>query len=182
MLTLCLRLNIPDVSGMINKNKWTKQTLFDLQKYKDAVAAFDRAIELNPQNLMARYKKATTLIAIMEQQQLSARTFTADVAIVELEQLRDLLPREALIFFQLGKIYKKLKNKEKALHYFMTALNLPHKDDPVTKEEISKLLNDEDDEDDDVQDDHLQPHQLQNSETHKPHDEEAMWIPITNDN
>jgi len=106
---------------------------------------FDKAIELNNQNLMAKYKKAITLVSIMEKQDASQREYTARAALLELEQLRELLPREALVHFQIGKIYKKLKQREAALHYFMIAYNLPHKDDPITKEEIDKLLNNEDD-------------------------------------
>lgn len=38
--------------------------------------------------------------------------------------MQDMAPREASVYFQLGKIYRRLDNTERALNYFSTALDL----------------------------------------------------------
>ena len=38
--------------------------------------------------------------------------------------MQDMAPREATVYFHLGKIYRRLDNPERALLYFSTALDL----------------------------------------------------------
>jgi anaphase-promoting complex subunit 3 len=67
--------------------------------------------------------------------------------LLELEALRDFAPKEAPIYFLMGKIYKKLKDPEKALFYLTTALDLDIKNGNYIKSVIEKLhlLDKEDD-------------------------------------
>lgn len=123
-----------------------------MKRYSDAIAMYDRAIALNPQNLMARFKKAVTLLAMMADK-VEHRDEYANLAQLELNYLKEVLPKEATVYFQLGKLLKKMKRTQEAMHYFQIALNLqnPTKEDPIIKDEISRLLSNSDDEDEEEQ-------------------------------
>jgi anaphase-promoting complex subunit 3 len=114
------------------------------------------AINIHPQNPMAKFKKANVLIALKQYQvTISASTLYSpqfQAALTELESLKEIAPKESSVYFTMGKIYKKLGQKdkvkhlsyayEKALYHFNMALDLeaPPKDNPLIKTAISKLF------------------------------------------
>lgn len=62
-----------------------------------------------------------------------------EIALKELHTLRELAPKEPPIYFLLGKIYKKLKQPDKAMIYFTTAMDLDTKNVNTIKNAIEKL-------------------------------------------
>lgn len=91
-----------------------------LEKQKQTAKAlkyYTRATELAPRSGLTRYKKARALMTmgLMEE------------AMEELMILKDLAPDAAMVHFQLGKLYKALKNKGAAVKHFTIALNLDPK-------------------------------------------------------
>jgi anaphase-promoting complex subunit 3 len=66
--------------------------------------------------------------------------------------LQDIAPREATVYFQIGKIYKKLKRPDAALTNFCHAMDLKptSTDQNLIKSAIEKLHVDDDDADDEI--------------------------------
>jgi anaphase-promoting complex subunit 3 len=62
-----------------------------------------------------------------------------------LEALREFAPKEAPVYFLMGKIYKKLKQLDKALFFLTTALDLDAKNANYIKSVIEKLHQDQED-------------------------------------
>lgn len=60
-------------------------------------------------------------------------------ALVVLEKLSHLVPKEAPVFIMIGKIHKKLGRQDLALQAFNTALELDPKDTNMVKTLIDKL-------------------------------------------
>lgn len=84
---------------------------------REALAHYTHALTLSPNSALARFKKARVLMALRMHQE----------ALVELEQLKDLAPEEANVFFLLGKCYKSLGDRGASVKAFTTALNLDAK-------------------------------------------------------
>ena len=74
----------------------------------------DNAVAINPKNPTSRYHRASILIAADRHED----------ALLELLSLKEEIPKESMVFFLLGKVYKKLGNAEKAQKYFNEALEL----------------------------------------------------------
>jgi hypothetical protein len=66
--------------------------------------------------------------------------------------LQDIAPREATVYFQIGKIYKKLKRPDAALTNFCHAMDLKptSTDQNLIKSAVEKLHVDDDDADDEI--------------------------------
>jgi anaphase-promoting complex subunit 3 len=66
--------------------------------------------------------------------------------------LQNIAPREATVYFQIGKIYKKLKRPDAALTNFCHAMDLKptSTDQNLIKSAIEKLHVDDDDADDEI--------------------------------
>lgn len=136
-----------------------------------ALRALQEAIIADDLNPLARYEFAAVLISLERYQE----------AIVELDKLKvrsaspvsrnarllpsvdhsaqccvgcvqDIAPREATVFFQMGRIYKKLGQADTALTHFCHALDLKptSTDQNLIKSAIEKLHVDDDEVDDEI--------------------------------
>lgn len=81
---------------------------------KGALLHYDRACNLAPHSVLARFRKARVL---MKKQDFN-------LALVELKILKDMAPDEANVHYLLGKLYKMLHDRANAIKHFTTALNL----------------------------------------------------------
>ncbi|BDA50167.1 Cell division cycle protein 27 homolog [Coccomyxa sp. Obi] len=88
--------------------------LAKMGKPEEALAVLEHAIAADPANPLARFERAGVL--------LSQERF--EDALSELQSLRDIAPREASVWFQMGKIYKRLDRPDQALQHFCHALDL----------------------------------------------------------
>jgi len=84
---------------------------------------------LTQKNTLAKYKKASVLVSLEQYEE----------ARKELEILKDFAPKEAPIYFLMGKIYKKLGQIGKAMNCFTMALDLDTKSANYIKSAIDKL-------------------------------------------
>ena len=68
------------------------------------------------------------------------------------DAVQDIAPREATVFFQMGRIYKKLGKVEAAMEHFNSALDLKpcSTDQHLIKSAIEKLHVDDDEVDDEI--------------------------------
>jgi len=88
-----------------------------LQHSSLALVTLDMAIRRDPQNPLCKFHKASIL-------------FSSDrhlEALKELEELKELVPRESLVYFLMGKVNKKLGNTHLALMNFSWAMDLDPK-------------------------------------------------------
>ena len=113
-----------------------------LRRNGDALELLQRAIALDGRNQLAKYERAAVL--------LSEDRFQD--ALEELESLKEVAPREASVFFLMGRIYKKLNLPEEAMVNFSTALDLKPASGDVNliKSAIEKLHVPDDGEEDDL--------------------------------
>ena len=113
-----------------------------LRRNGDALELLQRAIALDGRNPLAKYERAAVL--------LSEDRFQD--ALEELESLKEVAPREASVFFLMGRIYKKLNLPEEAMVNFSTALDLKPASGDVNliKSAIEKLRVPDDGEEDDL--------------------------------
>lgn len=88
--------------------------LHRLLRLEEALALLQAAIVADPQNPLAKFEKANVLVSEGREEE----------ALVELEMLKESIPKEASIFFQMGKICKRLGRLDKAVIHFNTALDL----------------------------------------------------------
>ncbi|GAB7343322.1 hypothetical protein MBLNU457_1371t1 [Dothideomycetes sp. NU457] len=111
-----------------------------LRHPRQALAQYSLALEISPGSALARFKKARVLMAM--------KMF--DEALEELLVLKDVAPEEANVFFLLGKCFKGLGDRTKAVRAFTTALNLDAKAAQYIKDAMEALdESDDEDEDDD---------------------------------
>jgi anaphase-promoting complex subunit 3 len=80
----------------------------------EALEMIDRAMEVDPKNVLPIYQKAQIMVSLERY----------DLALEELHQLEGLVPKESTIFALMGKIYKHLNMDHKAMYYFGIALDL----------------------------------------------------------
>ena len=85
-----------------------------LRKTEKAYVSLQKAIQLDERNPLAKYEKASVL---MSEERYSE-------ALDELEQLREVAPREASVYFLMGRIFKKLEMPNRAMLNFSLALDL----------------------------------------------------------
>lgn len=105
-------------------------TLQHQEKYHEALEKLHAAIAIQPDNLLARLKRA----------QLNFGLHKTAEALQELEFLRDKAPKEAQICVTLGKCYQKMGLKGKALQCFNLAMDLEPKENAVIKRHIDQCL------------------------------------------
>lgn len=89
-------------------------TLHKMAKFEAAIAKLQDAIMLDPHNPLARYEKAGVMLSMDR----------PEAALAELEALREIAPREASIFFQIGKLYKRTGQLDLALRNYCIAMDL----------------------------------------------------------
>jgi anaphase-promoting complex subunit 3 len=119
-------------------------TLIARKSYKEALDMLDKALRLHPQNYVAKYKRATLLVTLRQEQE----------ALQELTSIVQFVPKEASVYFTIGKIYHRLGKKDLALLNYNIAQDLERngqKENPFIKEQIAKLYEDSGSEDEDNQ-------------------------------
>lgn len=85
-----------------------------MQKNGEALTLLEQSIVADPKNPLPKYQKANVLMSEERYQD----------ALEELEQLKEVAPRESGVYFLMGKIYKRLEMLERAIYHFCTALDL----------------------------------------------------------
>jgi anaphase-promoting complex subunit 3 len=118
------------------------------KKSVEALQCLQKAIEIDPNNYLARFKRGTVLASMGNHQVRRFFLFLCLLfdqkkkkkeALSELEALRDIAPKEPSIHFTLGKIYKKIDQKERALVSLNTAIDLDPKNSGIIQSVIDKL-------------------------------------------
>ena len=108
------------------------------QKYGEAQSYLNTAIQMQPKNPQAHFLKASVHF---EQEQYHD-------ALMEYREVMESAPREPAVFIMMGKVCKKMKDKDAAMLHFSTALDLHPKDNNEVKLLIDRLHEDDRDVDD----------------------------------
>ena len=113
-----------------------------LRRNADALTLLQHAIDLDKRNPLAKYEKASVLLS----------EDRLEDALEELERLKEVAPREASVFFLIGRIHKKLGAADAAMVAFSTALDLKpaSADVNLIKSAIEKLHVPDDSEEEDL--------------------------------
>jgi anaphase-promoting complex subunit 3 len=103
-----------------------------IQKNGEALELLEQAIVADPKNPLPKYQKANVLMSEERYHD----------ALAELEQLKEVAPRESSVYFLMGKIYKRLDMLERAIYHFCIALDLKPSASDVNliKVRVSMLL------------------------------------------
>jgi anaphase-promoting complex subunit 3 len=106
--------------------------LHTLKKNGEALELLEQAIVADPKNPLPKYQKANVLMSEERYHD----------ALAELEQLKEVAPRESSVYFLMGKIYKRLDMLERAIYHFCIALDLKPSASDVNliKVRVSMLL------------------------------------------
>uniref|UniRef100_A0A2K6FIU9 Cell division cycle protein 27 homolog n=1 Tax=Propithecus coquereli TaxID=379532 RepID=A0A2K6FIU9_PROCO len=114
-----------------------------LKKSEKALDTLNRAIVIDPKNPLCKFHRASVLFANEKYK----------LALQELEELKQIVPKESLVYFLIGKVYKKLGQTHLALMNFSWAMDLdpkgannqikeaidkrylPDDEEPITQEE-----------------------------------------------
>jgi len=109
--------------------------LHNNNKLDDALTAFSKAERIDPSNPLVKFQKANVL--------MSRKNY--DDALKELQTLLKIVPKEAPIHIQIGKIYKHQGDKVKAHQHLSNALALDNtRDNHMVKSLIDQLHNEND--------------------------------------
>ncbi|XP_040496372.1 cell division cycle protein 27 homolog isoform X6 [Ursus maritimus] len=114
-----------------------------LKKSEKALDTLNKAIVIDPKNPLCKFHRASVLFANEKYKS----------ALQELEELKQIVPKESLVYFLIGKVYKKLGQTHLALMNFSWAMDLdpkgannqikeaidkrylPDDEEPITQEE-----------------------------------------------
>ncbi|KAL0597912.1 Cell division cycle protein 27-like protein [Plecturocebus cupreus] len=114
-----------------------------LKKSEKALDTLNKAIVIDPKNPLCKFHRASVLFASEKYKS----------ALQELEELKQIVPKESLVYFLIGKVYKKLGQTHLALMNFSWAMDLdpkgannqikeaidkrylPDDEEPITQEE-----------------------------------------------
>ncbi|CAG4962566.1 unnamed protein product [Colias eurytheme] len=108
-----------------------------LGKMDRALATLERAVALDTENPLCRFHRASVLL----------RAGRPQDALADLQHLKDIAPRESLVYYLLGKVHNKLGNSHLALMHFSWATDLDPKGtgghikegfDPLKQEDSSE--------------------------------------------
>ena len=88
--------------------------LHKVKRTGEAIQTLKQAVSLDPKNPLARFEYASVLASVGD----------LDRAAAELTQLHGIVPREASVLFQKGKVLKRLGRLDEALECFSDALDL----------------------------------------------------------
>ena len=123
-----------------------------------ALALFNEAVQLAPENALVRYRRAKILISMRKYQVsheelicvfLTLRLLgVSQPAVEDLEFLRNATPEESNVVFQLAKVYRLLGNVVKSAQTLAAARDIA----PKSVNKIKKLLETVKDEEDDRMD------------------------------
>ena len=92
------------------------------------------AIRLDPRSTVARFRKA----------QIHLKMGTPKEALLDLEYLKDYIPDDANVHYLLGRTYNKMGDRLRSIRHFTIAMNLDPKAQPMIKETMEKLSDDDD--------------------------------------
>jgi len=110
------------------------QVLDRMKRSEPALMQFEAAVRLDPRSIMARFRKAQTLLKIG----------ASEESLTELVILKDAAPDDPNIHFLLGRCYKKLHDRANAIKHLTIAMNLDPKSHGVIKE-VMESIDQEDD-------------------------------------
>lgn len=82
-----------------------------------ALNTFDLAVKTNPKSPLCKFHRGSIYFAMNRHAE----------ALKELEELQQIVPRESMVYYLIGKIHKKLGNTDLALMYFSWATDLDPK-------------------------------------------------------
>uniref|UniRef100_A0A1L8DX40 Cell division cycle protein 27 homolog n=3 Tax=Nyssomyia neivai TaxID=330878 RepID=A0A1L8DX40_9DIPT len=82
-----------------------------------AMHTFNQAMKFDAKDPLCKFHRATMLFKMGQYEE----------ALKELEQLKELVPKESVVYYLIGKIHKKLGNKDLALMHFSWATDLDPK-------------------------------------------------------
>ena len=99
------------------------------RQLNEALQAFEIAEKMDPNNPLNKYQKATVLVSMCK----------LNEGLKVLEELQIKVPREAPVHILMGKIYKQIGNKDKALTHFNMAMDLNPKESNIIKSLIDHL-------------------------------------------
>ncbi|KAI5697757.1 hypothetical protein M8J75_015208 [Diaphorina citri] len=103
-----------------------------LGKIDAALYTFNLALEKDPKNPLCKFHRASILFG----------TGRHAEALQELEELKDIVPKESLVYYLAGKVHKKLGNTHLALMHFSWATDLdPKGANSQIKEAIDPAMN-----------------------------------------
>jgi anaphase-promoting complex subunit 3 len=105
-----------------------------MKRPEPALMQFEAAVRLDPRSIMARFRKAQTLLKLG----------AADESLTELVILKDSAADDPNIHFLLGRCYKKLRDRANAIKHLTIAMNLDPKSHGVIKE-VMESIDQEDD-------------------------------------
>ena len=88
-----------------------------LQKTDRALETLNTAISRAPRNPLCKFERASILHSSERYQE----------ALVELNELKDIVPKESPVYFLIGKVHNKLGNTHLALMHFSWAMDLDPK-------------------------------------------------------
>ncbi|XP_041986615.1 cell division cycle protein 27 homolog [Aricia agestis] len=88
-----------------------------LGKMDRALSTLERAVALDKENPLCRFHRASVLL----------RAGRPEDALADLNHLKDIAPRESLVYYLLGKVYNKLGDSHLALMHFSWATDLDPK-------------------------------------------------------
>ncbi|KAK3246551.1 Cell division cycle protein 27 [Cymbomonas tetramitiformis] len=116
--------------------------LHALNRNAEALSCLQTAIDTDEKNPLAKFEKASVLMSEDRHEE----------ALSELEALKECAPREASVFFLMGKIYKKLDKANQAMVSFSIALDLKPSSSDVSliKSAIEKLTVPDDSEEEEL--------------------------------
>ena len=114
--------------------------LHKVKRSGEAIQTLKQAVNFDPKNPLARFEYASVLASVGD----------LDKAVSELTLLHSIVPREASVLFQKGKVMKRLGKREEALQCFSDALDLqpPSIDTNLIKSAIDRISVDDGEEDD----------------------------------
>jgi anaphase-promoting complex subunit 3 len=88
--------------------------LHKVNRTSEAKVALKRAVESDPKNPLARFEYASVLLSLGNLEE----------SVTELTLLHEVVPKEASVLFQKGKVLKRLGRQDEALKCFSDALDL----------------------------------------------------------
>ena len=103
-----------------------------MQKTDRALETLNAALKMAPKNSLCKFERASILFSVERYEE----------ALDELNQLKELVPKESPVYFLLGKVHNKLNNTHLALMHFSWAMDLdPKGANSTIKDALDPSLN-----------------------------------------
>lgn len=107
-----------------------------------ALALFDEAVRIAPENALVRYRRAKIYISIgkykvsVKRQAERAKVIEFQEAVVDLEMLKNATPEESNVIFQLAKVYRLVGDVVQSAQALAAARDIS----PKSMNKMKKLL------------------------------------------